>query len=202
MPSFNWQLQLHPYFIVLAHSGWVFATVGRIIRWNNSAGTRRHVLLSLKVGGQGIILRVSCYAVMSRSPPKPKPKSSFNRLKWFLVGNKRLPCLSYICQLHRLKVSQLTLVLSPVLHLSYSASLWCWSPDADVQKLMHWCWCTDADALMRILSLVLFTRELCLVPTYVEFYQNFLQSWWSCDFFMLVKKLVLFTFCPLYSWSL
>ena len=71
MPSLNWQLQLHLHCIVLAHSGWVFATVGRIIRWNNSAGTRRHMLLSLKVGGQGIILRVMCYARMSQSPPKP-----------------------------------------------------------------------------------------------------------------------------------
>ena len=74
----NWRLQLHLHRIVPAHSGWVFATVGRIIRWNNSAGKRRHVLLSLKVGVQGIILRVRCYALMSQSPPKPKPKPIYS----------------------------------------------------------------------------------------------------------------------------
>ena len=33
------------------------------------------LLLRLKVRGQGIILRVRCYALMSQSPPKPKTQT-------------------------------------------------------------------------------------------------------------------------------
>ena len=77
MPSLIWQLQLHPYHIV-----WL-SPVEYLQPWRGFfAGItlleRNALLLRLKVGGQGTILRVGCYAAMSHSSPQtqtPKPKT-------------------------------------------------------------------------------------------------------------------------------
>ena len=72
MPSLNWQLQLHPHHIVR------LTPVEYLQPWRGFfAGItlleRKALLLRLKVGGQGTILRVGCYAAMSQSPPHPHP---------------------------------------------------------------------------------------------------------------------------------
>ena len=72
MPSLNWQLQLHPYHIVR------LVPVEYLQPWKGFfAGItlleRKALLLRLKVGGQGTLLRTCCYAVMSHSPPQPNP---------------------------------------------------------------------------------------------------------------------------------
>ena len=70
MPSLYWQLQLHPYHIV-----WL-APVEYLQPWRGFfAGITlpecNALLLRLKVGGQGTILRTWCYALMSHSHPQP-----------------------------------------------------------------------------------------------------------------------------------
>ena len=72
MPSLNCQLQLHPHHIVR------LTPVENLQPWRGFfAGItlleRKALLLRLKVGGQGTILRVGCYAAMSQSPPHPHP---------------------------------------------------------------------------------------------------------------------------------
>ena len=72
MPSLNWQLQLHPHHIVR------LTPVEYLQPWRGFfAGItlleRKALLLRLKVGGQGTILRVGCYAAMSQSRPQPNP---------------------------------------------------------------------------------------------------------------------------------
>ena len=77
MPSFMWQLQLRPYYIVR------LTPVEYLQPWRGLfAGItlleRKALLLRLKVGGQGTILRVGCYAAMSHSSPQTqtqKPKT-------------------------------------------------------------------------------------------------------------------------------
>ena len=41
---------------------------------------RNALLLRLKVGGQGTILRTWCYALMSHSPPQPNPTQPVNNV--------------------------------------------------------------------------------------------------------------------------
>ena len=80
MPSLNWQLQLHPYYIV-----WL-APVEYLQPWRGFfAGITllecKALLLRLKVGGQGTVilrLRVGCYSAMSQSPSHPTGPSSLN----------------------------------------------------------------------------------------------------------------------------
>ena len=72
MPSFMWQLQLRPYYIVR------LTPVEYLQPWRGFfAGItlleRKALLLRLKVGGQGTLLRTRCYAVVGHSPPQPNP---------------------------------------------------------------------------------------------------------------------------------
>ena len=75
MPSLIWQLQLHPYHIV-----WL-VPVEYLQPWKGFfAGITllesKALLLRMKVGGQGTILRTCCYAVVSHSHPQPNPTKS------------------------------------------------------------------------------------------------------------------------------
>ena len=74
MPSLIWQLQLHPYHIV-----WL-SPVEYLQPWRGLfAGItlleRNALLLRLKVGGQGTILRLGCYAAMSHSSPQTQTQT-------------------------------------------------------------------------------------------------------------------------------
>ena len=75
-----------------AHSGWVFATVERIIRWNPLLEPDA-LLLKLKVRGQGTILRMGCFASVCHSPPNPNP----NRNRGVHESNQ----INYILQIIR-----------------------------------------------------------------------------------------------------
>ena len=70
--SLNWQLQLCPYHIVRLVPVeylqlWKGVFAGITLLESNA------LLLRMKVGGQGTLLRTCCYAVLSHSHPHPHP---------------------------------------------------------------------------------------------------------------------------------